>query len=557
MTSVICDKIFCNGKIYTVDRARPWAEAVGIKDDKIAFVGSDVGSAAFADSATEIIDLQGKMMMPGLVEAHSHPLHYLGNVCGVDITEGKDIAEYQAMVGAYAAAHPELAMINGIGWMSQLFENGCPTRQQLDAVVPDRPVCILSADVFHYWVNTKMLELAGINQNTPDIEKGGTIFREADGYPTGYLEEIGGQYLLQSKVQLFKDEDYKKTVKYYQQLENSLGVTSVHDAAIEAPKQTLDAYLSLAKKGELTVRMRKDMLARELPGTPKLDDALDILREEAKRDYRDKVRSFTIKIMLDGVVPTFTAALEEEYSNRPGFYGELLYDPEELKEFCRRVDAEGYQLRIHAIGDRAIRVGVDAIAYATDCNGPRDARHTMCHLNMTTVEQMERMKKYHIIADLNPYWHTGGIIKTVLPFLGEQRTAGYRRFHSFIDHGVLVETSSDAPVTAFVLPDAHPHSPFVAVQIGMTRCNIGEDPMDMANVHAPQERSSLEEMLRSVTIDAAYSMFTDGVSGSIEVGKYADLILLDQNLFEIPVTDIYRTKVLWTLFEGKEVYRAG
>lgn len=551
---MICDKLFLNGKVYTVDEKNPWAQAVGVVGKKIVYVGDDAGAEAYKGPETEIIDLEGRLMLPGLIEAHAHPMHLIGAVCGVDITNCKTVEEYLATIKAYAEAHPERQIINGVGWMPDFFENGRPTKEALDSVVPDRPVCLLSADVFHYWVNSKMLELAGIDANTPDIEKGGAIWRDENGNPTGYLEEIGGQYLLQQRVDLFAPEEYEACMRYYQEMSNSLGITAIHDAAIENPEHTLNAFLSLAKKGELTVRLRKDMLARELPGTPRLDDALDILREEAKRDYGDLVQSRTIKMMMDGVVTTFNAALDEPYSNRPGYYGELLYDPEELKHFCQKVDADGFQLRIHAIGDRAIRIAIDAIAYAVDKNGKRDARHTLCHLNMINEEQMERMAKYNIIADINPGWHTAGIIAGAVPFIGEERARKYRRNHSFLEHGIVVDASTDAPVVAFVLDDQNALSPFVTIQVGMTRCDIGKDHTDMANVHAPEERCSLEEMIRAVTLDAAYSMFTDDVSGSIEVGKYADLAILDQNVFEIPVENIYKTKPIATYFEGKEVY---
>lgn len=552
---MVSNKVYKNGKIYTVNDDMKWAEAVAIKDKKIIYVGTNKGAEKYIGEETEVVDLKGKMMMPGFVESHSHPMAYLTEVTGVDVTECTTIEEYQKKIKDYADENPDRKVIMGIGWFAEDFDEEGAKKEYLDEVVSDRPVCIYSGCLFNFWVNSKLLEVARIDKNTPDIEKGGKIVRDKEGNPTGVIEELGGQYLVQDRMELFSKEDYEETVKYYQSLCNSLGIIAVHDAAISEPEYTLNAYLSLAKKNELTVRMRKNMMARELPGTPNLNDALEILKKEHKRNYGDIVQSNTIKIMSDGIIETSSAAIEEPYVGTDNC-GEFLYDIDEFKEFCREVDKEGLQLRIHTTGDRSARYALDALEYAEKMNGKRDSRHILAHVQFISESDIDRMARLGVAADLNVLWNVkSSLWDQFAEVLGKERAMEVFKVKSFMDKGVVVSTGTDAPVLypfQKEYTDVHPFSPFLAMQIGVTRHNVGESE---ENVLIPEERVTLEEMIKVTTINGAYSIFTDDVSGSIEVGKYADMIVIDQNIFEVPVEEIYKTKVLLTVFEGKEVYK--
>jgi len=256
----------------------------------------------------------------------------------------------------------------------------------------------------------------------------------------------------------------------------------------------------------------------------------------------------SIKIFVDGVVEGVTAYLLEPYAHRPGYRGELLWDPDYLDEVCRVLDKEGFQIHVHAIGDGAVRVTLDGLQHAQQVNGKRDSRHFIAHIQLVDDDDKPRFKVLGVVADPQPFWFQRGDYyeNLELPYLGEERAGNEYPMQSLIDAGATIASGSDYPVTI-------PFAPVMGIEQGVTRLEQGITDPD--EILGPRERASLEDMIASFTINGAYVNFLDDVTGSLEVGKLADIVVLDRNLFEIPATEISEARVLLTLFEGREVYR--
>jgi predicted amidohydrolase YtcJ len=278
------------------------------------------------------------------------------------------------------------------------------------------------------------------------------------------------------------------------------------------------------------------------------EEQIELLLRERSRNSHPKFQTNTAKIFVDGVVEGGTAYLLEPYQHLPDFYGELIWDPHQLKEICAALDKERIQIHIHVIGDAAARIALDALEYAQQMNGKRDARHLVTHLQLVTPEDILRFEELGLIGVPNPYWFKldDYYWSLALPYLGKERADHEYPMQSFLQAGVLMASASDYPVTI-------PFDPLIGIESGITRSEIGVSTVEIL---WPEEKVNLEEMIASFTINGAYANFLEDEIGSLEVGKRADFIVLDRNLFQIPPNDIAKTKVLKTFIDGKEVFRA-
>jgi predicted amidohydrolase YtcJ len=534
--------ILKNGLIYTADTKRTRAQAIAIAGDKIVFVGSDNDVKSFIGSETAVIDLEGRMVLPGFVDAHAHPSHAMDFVGNISLYLLDSLDEYEKAIAEFVESRPDAEFYRGSGWADTFFPNLGPAKEILDALIPDRPIAIVSYDGHSMWVNSVTLERARITKDTPDPD-GGRIERDPEtGQPSGTLRETAFK-LIEGVIPDHSMEERKKALLAYQEMAYRAGITMSHDAMLDA--QAIAAFNELAEENQLKMRFRGAIALEPDQG---IKQQIETVLEERSKNTHPNFQTYAAKIFVDGVVEGGTAYLLDPYEHKPEFRGEPIWDPETLKDTCVALDAENIQIHFHVIGDAAVRITLDALESAYKTNGGRDSRHLITHLQLVKPEDIERFKQLGVIAVPQPFWFKIDDYYTelALPYLGKERAAKQYPMQSFIDAGVITASASDFPVTI-------PFDPLIAIQIGTTRLGIVETTEE---VLFPEERASVEDLITSFTYNGAYANFLENETGSIEVGKQADIIVLDQNLFEIPSNDIAKTKVLLTQVDGVEVFRA-
>jgi hypothetical protein len=581
------DMVLTNAAVYTVDAEGSWAEAVAITGDKITAVGSVAEIEKYIGSSTEVINLDGKMVIPAFVDAHMHPamsaVVYLYQISLYDVFS---LEGYLESIAAFVEEHPDFEVYNGAGYMRSEFDEIGPRKEDLDAIVSDKPMALTSVDGHSTWANSKALELAGITKDSPD-PAGGVIKRDpATGEPSGLLQESAMGLVSELFPEPTKQQ-YKEGILWLQEWFNAVGLTTCHDAWVSFDPNYYMAYEELARDGLLTIRFRGSwFLSPEIIGGAygMTSDSTEMTVDEAIEHGMKLSESFetpywqvkSFKFFSDQVIEEETGLLKEAYSHRDDdWYGLQVWDPEFLKETFRKVDAEGYNIHIHQIGDAAADYALDALEYARDKNGARDSRHTFAHLQMTDQTEIDRMGDLGMNAIIAPYWMIVDDYywDLYLPYLGQQRA--YNEMYpgqSLFDAGVNTAIHSDFFVTE---PDYG-----WALYSAMTRTMpekvfqmwYGEDADSMIRtteysneemeyytmgpLGPAEERISLEDAIRASTINGAYADFLEKDLGSIEAGKLADIIVIDRNLFEVDTEEVADLEVLMTFFEGEMVYSA-
>lgn len=535
------DFVLKRGIVYTVDQKRSVAEAVALKGGKIVYVGTDSGGARFTDGKTRVIDLAGRLVLPGFIDSHSHPISAYKTFFELSLNGLRRISDYRKAMIEFAAKHPDASYVRGRGWSNTLFKKTGPDRKFLDEIFPSIPVVLSSEDGHSRWVNSRALELAGISRTTPD-PAGGVIERDpSTGEPTGTLRETAAGLVTKLLPEYGVDE-LKKGLEAYQTMALAFGITTAHDASIAVEGNEIPAYRAVEER--LRMRFRVSLEVDPAKGVGQVKSLLD----ERARNRGRLFQTNAAKIFLDGVVEGSTAYLKDPYRHLPGNRGKLLCSQGALDTVCAELQKNGIQIHIHAIGDAATSAALGAFTYAAKTTGKSDPRHLITHLQLVDPADIPRFKQLGVVAVTQPYWFMKDDYyhNLQVPYLGQERADAEYPMESFFRAGVVVASSSDYPVTL-------PCNPLVGIQLGITRSRPGET--NPGEVLWPAERASLEEMIASFTINGAYANFLDTLTGSIEVGKSGDLIVLDKNLFAVPATEIASAKILMTLFEGKVAYR--
>lgn len=529
-----------NASVYTVDQERSWAQAIAIRNDRIIFVGTDVGVEPYIDSGTKIIDLNGKMVLPGFIDAHAHPSAANDVFGNINLYASDSLESYRSEIANFVEQHPDKEIFRGGGWTDSLFPNLGPSKEILDAIIPDRPVALISYDGHSFWVNSVTLEKAQITKDTPDPE-GGRIERDPKtGQPSGTLRETAFK-LVENVIPDYSVEERKNTLIAYQDMAVQAGVTMTHDAMLD--DRAITAFNSLAEEKRLKMRFRGSYTLHPDIDLKQQVDALIDARAKNRHPY---FQFHAAKIFVDGVLEGGTAFLLEPYDHKPDFLGESIWQPKLLGDITSALDKERIQIHYHVIGDAAARMTLDALEGARANNGKWDSRHLVTHLQLVESEDIRRFKELSVIGVPQPFWFKidDYYHKLAMPYLGKKRADKQYPMRSFIDEGVIMASASDFPVTI-------PFDPLRAIQIGMTRTIISENP---AEALWPDESVSLDDMIQSFTYNGAYANFLENELGTIEVGKQADIIVLDHNLFEVPTSEIAKTKVLITVVAGEQVY---
>jgi predicted amidohydrolase YtcJ len=528
------------GAVYTMDGARSWAQAVAIRDGRIVFVGSDKDLQAHVGPATRVVDLKGRMLMPGFQDAHIHPISagIEANTC--DLNGLGTVDEYVAAIKKYADSHPDEAWITGGGWLMSAFgPGGVASRKLIDAVVPDRPVVLASADGHTTWANSKAMGLAGITDQTPDPPDG-RIDRDAHGVAIGTLQEGAGS-LVTALIPATSDSEREEGLRYAVKHLNGFGITGIQDASVDEPD--LKTYQAFDQSGELTLHVVASIWWERGQGLEQIDE----IKRLSGAYTKGQVDARTVKIMQDGVIENYTAVVLEPYKlpGKDKVYGIPMVEPELLKKAVTRLDADGFQVHFHAIGDGAIRQVLDAVEAARHANGDLGHRHHISHLEVIQPADVPRFRELGVTANFQPLWAFADpyITDLTLPFMGKERAQWIYPIGSLHRSGAVVAFGSDWSVSSA--------NPLEEIEVAVTRMGpFGETKAPFL----ASERIDLPEAIAAFTINAAYVNRHETETGSVEVGKLADLIVLDRNLFSIPPTELSDAKVLVTLFEGKAVH---
>jgi predicted amidohydrolase YtcJ len=528
--------------VRTMDLDRPRAEAVAIRDARIVAVGTERDARAAIDPGAEIIRVPDGLVLPGFQDAHVHPPSSGLEQLRCDLNRTLNAAEDVRLVSEYAQAHPDEPWILGGGWWPGAFPGGLPRREALDAVVPDRPVYLRNRDGHGAWVNTRALEFAGIDARTPDPADGRIERDPETGEPTGVLHE-GAMDLVEELIPRTTPEDWERAILQAQRDLHSLGITAWQDAGVK--QEQLGPYLSLLERGELTARVVAALWWERDRGLDQIDDLIE-LRDRAAASGLD---ARTVKIMVDGVCENFTARMLEPYldvSGRPTENRGLRFvDPDTLRTGVTRLDAEGFQVHFHAIGDGAVRDALDAVEVAREANGPRDARHHIAHIQVIHPDDVRRFAHLGVVANAQTLWacHEPQMDDLTIPFLGPERAAWQYPFRALVDVGATLACGSDWSVSS---PD-----PFLQIQTAVTR--VGPEEPD-APPFLPEQRLTPDEALTAFTRGSAFVNRLDDRTGVLRPGALADLVVADRDPFENG--HIAETRVLLTMVNGRVVYES-
>jgi len=534
------DMVLRHGAVYPLARDSASAEALAVRDGRIVFVGSDREVEAYIGRGTVVLDARGGMVLPGFRDTHAHPRGgiQLGE-CTLDGLRTRQ--EVLDSVRRYSAAHPEAPWIRGSGWQLPVFPEANPRKEWLDEVVPDRPVYLRAADGHSAWVNSRALGLAGITRETRDPPNG-RIERDSRGEPTGTLRESAME-LVTRILPPRTDEEVRTGLLRAVAMANQLGITALYDAS--AGPEMLEGFAGLDSAGLLTARVVAAIAVDPEGGLAQVDS----LRAWRGRHRGGGGRYFSpraAKLFVDGVIEAKTAALLAPYVGDDS-RGEPNFAPARLDTLVAALDAAGFQIHAHAIGDRAVRMTLDALAFARRLNGPRDARPIISHLELIDSVDVPRFAELGVIPSFQPLWayRDEYITRLTEPVLGPERSRWLYPIGAVVRTGAHLAVGSDWPVTSM--------NPLEAIQVAVTRRGLSE-PAGPAWL--PEHAVDLATILEAYTLGGAYATGEEASAGTLEIGKAADFIVLDRDLYRIPVTEIHRARVLLTVLDGREVWRA-
>jgi len=522
-----------NGKVWTADLARPWAESILVKGNTIAAVGSDSEVAPKAKGAS-VIDLKKRLTVPGFNDAH---LHFLGGSLGlsqIDLTGICTLETIQAEIKRFATAHPNDKWITGRGWEYLCFPSGrLPRREDIDAVVKDRPVFLSAYDGHTAWANTKALQLANVTKDTKFSGFGEIVKDPKTGEPTGALKE-GAMGLVRRLVPVPDTEQKIAALEAGLRLAASLGITSAQNA--NGTLDEIELYNLLKARDKLTLR---NSFAMSI-GPTETEATLKDYAALCQKYPGPLLRVGALKIMMDGVIESYTAAMLEPYSNKPDTSGNAAWTPEQFAKTVAIAAKLGLQIYTHAIGDRAVRLALDGYA-----RSPRDSRHRIEHIETIHPADIPRFAALGVLPSMQPIHADPSSVEIWSACIGPDRTRRGFAWRSIEKAGGRLVFSSDWPASISLDPIRGIHN---AVN---RRTITGLPPQGWI----PEERVSVETALRAYTVNSAFSAHEEKIKGAIRPGLLADIVVLSQDLFTIPPMNIHQTRVDLTVFDGRPIYQ--
>jgi predicted amidohydrolase YtcJ len=539
--SAVADLALTGGAIYTENGERAWAEAIAIDDGRIVYVGTDAGAKDYIGPQTQVIALKGRMVIPGMQDAHIHPISGGMEANACDLNALSKVEDYVAKIKECAEAHPDDPWITGGGWSMAAFGPGAiASKKLIDAVVPDRPVIVASRDGHSSWANSKAIEIAGITNDTPDPPDGRIDRDPRTGEAIGSFQE-GGDALILAKRPPATDAQRDAGLRYAIKMLNGFGITGIQDASVN--EEDLKSYRRVDDAGELSLHVVGSVWWERDKGLEQIENIKRLRSEYTK----GRVDAGTVKIMQDGVLESYTGVVLDAYRlpGKKDVHGIPMVEPELLKKAVTQLDKDGFQVHIHAIGDLAVRQSLDAIEAARNANGDLGHRHHIAHIQLIHPDDQPRFRRLGVTANFQPLWAYADdyITELTLPFISRQAATYVYPIQTMEKSGAVVAFGSDWSVSSA--------NPFEEMETAITRMGaLGETRTPWM----PDERITLPQALTAFTMGSAYVNRDEADTGSLEVGKRANLAVLDRNLFDIPPTEISDTKVLLTLFEGKPVH---
>lgn len=538
-------KVLLNGKIYT-GRNKPFEEAAVIDGKRILFVGTNVDAKAVVTANAEVIDLKGRLVLPGFCDSHAHGAQaHTMKTQTCDLSMDETLEQYIGTVRKYIAEHPEKEIIQGGGWLNPLFDEKGPKKEWLDEISTDKAIFLKSVDYHSIWANSKAIELAGISENDAD-PKGGTIERGEDGSIWGTFREEA-QNPFEAIRPPLEVEDCKKGVMDYQRIMASYGITNTFDPLIDPSDPYYKAYRELAEENNLIIKV--GIAYASYPENPA--PMLEVYEKQPHGNVNKFYEGDYVKIFIDGVIEGTTAFLKEPYAHMPAYCGESLWHDDQLKEFCAAVDKMGKDMHFHVIGDAAAAQMLDALEYVEKVNPPRDRRPVAAHVQLMDPADVDRAAKLGVSVSADPFWFlkAPGYFEDIEePFLGKERAAKEYPMKIFFDKGIVVSSASDYSVT----PEPRP---LMGMKNAIERCwPERDDPDDLDAVLNPDQRVTIDDMVESFTINGAWTTRMENITGSVEKGKLADLVVLDRNIFDISSRELQNVNVLMTISEGDIIY---
>jgi len=555
------DVVFTGGAVYTADGARRElvraghgteegkpATAVAVKGERIIAVG-DAADARIKDltgATTEVIDLRNRALLPGFQDAHVHPAFAGVTMIGCNLIGAAKLDEALERISAYAAAHPDREWIAGSGWRMEWFDHGTPSRELLDQVTGGRPAYLTNRDGHGAWASSRALEIAGIDAQTPDPADG-RIERNQDGSPQGTLHE-GAATLAGRLVPAITFEERVSGLLLAQEHLHARGITAWQDAIVGdylGSGDPLPVYLAAAEAGTLTARVQGALWWDRTRGEEQFPDIL----ARRERGQAGRFRASTVKIMQDGVAESFTAGMIEPYLDSCGCQtanrGLSHVDAALLRDYVTLIDAAGFQVHLHAIGDRAVREALDAVEAARGANGANDHRHHIAHLQVMHPDDIPRFAALGVTANMQALWaaHEPQMDELTIPFIGPERAARQYLFGDLLRSGARLAAGSDWAVSSA--------NPLRAAHVAVNRTLPGTQ----AEPLLPGQALSLGQHLGAYTAGSAYVNHLDE-TGAIEAGMLADLVVLDRDPFDGPADEIAYTGVHSTYVAGQRVYAA-
>lgn len=538
------DAIIRNAHVATMDEGNPRAEVVGIRDGRIAWLGSNDDARGL--EAPIDIDAEQQLLLPGFIDSHNH-IKFGVDPNIVKLHHARTFEEIRDIIVQFASDHPDLAWIEGEGWNYTAFPNGeLPTANDLDGLTGGRPAFLTSYDVHTAWLNREALALLEIDANSVEVPFGRVEKDPDTGEPTGMLLDFATLGLSRAGAEALGEvrpsrtaESLETALRRALKMATSLGITTLVDPQVD-PEDLPMFERVLADEPDAP---RVHLALFHPNGTTAADRARFI--EARDRLDSDRLRVSALKLYIDDVIEPHTAAMLEPYADAPGESGHTLYPPDEFAALVTELDAEGFQLLIHAIGDRGIRVALDALERARETNGPRDARHQLVHVECLSPDDIARFAELNVVACMQPRHLAPDITGQWARAVGPERSRYAWALRSLSESGARLAFASDYNVAEM--------DPLVGIYTALTRQGLDGEP---DGGWVPEETIDLETALRGYTEGGAFANFVDSNRGTIEIGKYADLVLISPDLFDIEPDAILDAKVKLTMIGGRIVYRA-
>lgn len=531
MSQQIADLIIASNAVFTGLSDKPEPASIAIKGNKIIAIGSEDQIKPYLGENTKIYQFNDQLIMPGFHDFHLHIMQGAVSLNSVNLFAARSEDEAIEMIREFAESKPDNQWVIGFTWDAGYWDTQqLPTRHSLDRVLPDRPAIMFHAEGHYAWVNTKALEIANINRNTENTSYG-MISKDEYGEPNGILYEKAMGAVIRHAFN-FSDAQKNELFSNFLIYAASLGVTAVHDLHALKSIEALDVFKEFEDKGELTTRVHL---------WPPLNGNLVHVKQLRDTYQSDKLRVSGLKQFIDGVITGRTAYLLEPYADQIETRGETSFPPETIKKWVVDADKEGFSIRFHAIGDAAIRLALDAYEEAQKVNGKRDSRHSVEHIEVIHPDDIHRFKELGVTASMQPDHLAMSERGVYTNRIGSEREKHVFLIHTLQKAGAKLAFGTDFPIDIL--------NPLLQIYRAVTRIDSSGN-----TVWHPHERITLAEALKAYTSGSAFGSFRERELGTLEVGKLADIVVLERNLFKVTVEEIPNVKVQLTIFDGKVVF---